>query len=111
MNRKTESALFNGILSKALDKLLNMFVKTKKYHWYAVKYVYRDSATGSIIFNWCTHIGLSVQSDILNRRCVREIVDPLHKRKDVKRSSLRNGYLEYQVQCYLGQFPANKEHV
>lgn len=76
----------------------------KKYYWYEIKLVYREKKTNNVIFHWYTQTGFTYQDTILNKREVKKTVSPLHLQPNTPRKLLVNGYLDAEVQCYLGRF-------
>lgn len=76
----------------------------RKYHWYEIKFIYRSKRTNKVIFHWYTQSGFTYNDAVLNKREVKTTISPLHKRNDIDRSLLKNGYLEAEIQCYLGRF-------
>jgi hypothetical protein len=83
----------------------------KKYHWYAVKFVYKTE-TNYPLFDYMQQIGLRDQRTIFNERELKKIEKPLHKHssKTVK-SRLQNGHFTAEVIAYLGYFPHKKQVV
>lgn len=76
----------------------------KKYHWYELKFIYRDKHTNNEVFHWIAESGFTYQDAILNKREVKLTVSPLHKKTDVPKRLLKNGYIDTEVICYLGRF-------
>jgi hypothetical protein len=76
----------------------------RKYHWYEIKFIYRDKHTNNVLFHWYSQCGFTYQDAILNKREVKLTISPLHKRLDIHKRLLNNGYLDTEVNCYLGRF-------
>jgi hypothetical protein len=80
-------------------------VFSKKYYWYEIKFVYRDKPNGRIILDFKDQCGLKYQDTSLNKRQIKKILSPLHKRNGIK-LYLCNGHFDCEVICYLGRFNA-----
>lgn len=80
-------------------------ILSKKYYWYEVKFVYRDKTNGRIVLDFKELIGLEHQDTSLDKRKVKKILNPLHKREAIKRH-LCNGTFDCEMICYLGYFNA-----
>lgn len=75
--------------------------KNKRYHWYQVRYRYVNK--GGEIFNYVSDVGMTKQSDILNKRKIKKATPPLHEQPKVKKY-LINAQFDVEVMCYLGYF-------
>jgi hypothetical protein len=83
----------------------------KKYHWYAVKFVYKTE-TNYPLFDYMQQIGLRDQRTIFNERELKKVEKPLHKHTDkTVKSRLQNGHFTAEVIAYLGYFPHKKQVV
>lgn len=94
-------------MKELISRIANAMGIKGKYHWYEVKYAYRNRITKEVMFHWYTQIGVSTQDTVLNSRKLKKIPNPLHFNKEVKRL-LDNGTLQVEIQCYLGWFPKLK---
>lgn len=83
-------------------KALLAFFFGKYYHWYFVKFLYRDK-NGTVIFHFSEWIGLAEQSDVLNARVLKKASSALSRMDKLPETLLRNGTLEAEPRAYLGK--------
>ena len=80
-----------------------MFFK-KKWYWYEVKFVYRDSYNGNILFDFKSQIGLKYQNTCLNKREIKKTIPSLYEKVYDFKYLLCNGNLDCEIICFLGRF-------
>lgn len=90
---------------------INLFKKEEKYHWYQVKYIYKNKRNEEV-FHYFKQIGVSDQRTILNHRKIKKIEFPLHKTNGGSlKKELKNGKFYVEFIAYLGYFPTKKQTV
>lgn len=86
-----------------IQELINYINRKRKlYHWYEVRFVYKDKKHNRI-FDYTQQIGVNEKSTIINHRKIKKVEQPLHKQKLLKHY-LKNGFFTVEVICYLGHF-------
>lgn len=88
-------------LTNKIKSIIGFFSK-KKYHWYEIKFIYKDKSNNQLVLSWFSQIGFSKRNTVLNSREVKKVLTPLHKDKSMPKSRLKNGFLFCEVKCYLG---------
>jgi hypothetical protein len=83
---------------------MNIFKKEQKYHWYTVKFYYRDN-NGYLKFDFSQEIGVLNKREILNHRSTKKAMAPMHLLNNgSQKRFICNGKLSAEAVCYLGYF-------
>ena len=97
---------FIEYLFKKRDKrpiyLFLFSIFAKKYHWYEVKFVYKNKMNIEV-FNFTRQLGFKHQDTVLKNREVKTTILPLDKLKFIENKYLVNGDLFVEIICYLGK--------